>query len=187
MGDVCGHGVEAAKLTALARYAIRTEAAHPDATPREVLHRLHDALLAQHGRSKLVTAALALLRPGSHGVTGTLCSAGYVPSLIRRISGRIDILPTRGRLLGVTVDVLLQDTAFMLGHGDALVLYTDGVTEARAGRGQELFGDERLADVLAQPCRRLDAEGILNRVLRAVAEHNGGYHPDDTAIMVILA
>ena len=116
---------------------------HPDATPREALQRLHYALLAQHGRSRLVTAALALLRPGSDGVTGTLCSAGHVPPLIRRISGRIDIpADTRPEFLGVTV---------------------------------------------AQRCHRLDADGILNRVQRAVAEHNGGYHPYDTAIMVILA
>ena len=187
MGDVCGHGVEAAKLTALARYTVRTEAAHPGATPSSVLLRLHEALVAQHGYTKLVTAALVTLRPGPGGVTGTLCSAGHEPPLIRRADARIDSSPTRGRLLGVTDDVVLDDTAFILGHGDALILHTDGVTEARAGRGHELFGDQRLAQVLAERCHGLDADGILDEVLRAVAEHNKGYHPDDTAVMVILA
>lgn len=187
MGDVCGHGVEAAKLTALARYTVRTEAAHPGATPSKVLLRLHDALIAQHGYTKLVTAALATLRLGPDGVTGSVCSAGHEPPLIRRADGRIDVPPTRGRLLGVTDDVELDDTAFMLGHGDALILHTDGVTEARAGRGHELFGDERLADVLAERCHGLDADGILDQVLHAVAEHNKGHQLDDTAIMVILA
>jgi serine phosphatase RsbU (regulator of sigma subunit) len=63
MGDACGHGVEAAKLTALARYTLRTEPAHHGAKPREVLLRLHQALIAQHGRRKMLTAALATLRP----------------------------------------------------------------------------------------------------------------------------
>lgn len=187
MGDVCGHGVEAATLTALARYTIRTEAAHPGATPSTVLHRLHDALIAQHGRTKLVTTALATLHPGDRGVTGALCSAGHEPFLIRRRGGRIDVPPTRGRVLGITRDVVLDDTPFVLGHGDALILHTDGVTEARAGRGQKLFGDERLAEVLGRRCHGLDADGIVDEVLLAVAEHNEGYHPDDTAIMVIRA
>lgn len=187
MGDVCGHGVEAATLTALARYTLRTEAAHPGATPSKVLLWLHDALVAQHSRTKLVTAAVATLRCGPGHVTGTLCSAGHEPPLIRRADGRIDIPPTHGRLLGLTDHVLLDDTAFALGHGDALILHTDGITEARAGRGHELFGDERLADVLAQRCHGLDADGILDQVLQAVAEHNKGHHQDDIAIMVILA
>lgn len=187
MGDVCGHGVEAAKLTALARYTVRTEAAHPGATTRDVLLRLHDALIAQHGRTKMLTAALATLLPGPGGVTGRLCSAGHEPPLIRRADGRIDVPPTRGRVLGLTDDVVLEEADFVLGHGDALVLHTDGVTEARAGRGQELFGDHRLAEVLTQRCHGQNADGILDRVLQAVGEHNRGHHADDTAIMVIRA
>lgn len=186
MGDVVGHGVEAAKLTALARYTIRTEAAHDAVRPCEVLGRLHEAITAQHAHRKMLTVALATLRPGPDGASGIVCSAGHEPPLIRRADGRIDISPTRGQLLGVTTDVVLSDAPFVLHHGDALVLYTDGVTEARAGRGQELFGDERLAAVLTG-CHGLDADGILDRLLHAVAEHHRGYHSDDTAIMVILA
>lgn len=185
MGDVVGHGVEAAKLTALARYTIRTEAAHHAVRPHEVLGRLHRAMTAQHEHRKMLTVALASLRPGPGGVDGVLCSAGHEPALIRRADGRIDIPPTRGQLLGGTTDVSLHDTPFVLRHGDALVLYTDGVTEARAGRGQELFGDERLAAVLAG-CHGMNADGILDHVLLAVARHNRGYHSDDTAIMIIL-
>ena len=185
IGDVCGHGVEAAKLTALARYTLRTEAAHHRAKPREVLLRLHQALIAQHGRGKMLTAILATLDPGPDGVTGNLCSAGHEPPLIRHANGRVDRPPTRGHVLGVTNDVLLHDIPFVLGPAEALVLYTDGITEARAGRGRELFGDQRLANVLAERCRGLHAAGIVDQVMQAVAEHSNGYHSDDTAIMVI--
>lgn len=146
---------------------------------------MHEAMTAQHGHRKMLTVALATLRADAGGVSGILCSAGHEPPLIRRADGRIDIPPARGQLLGATTDVVLDDTPFVLGRGDALVLYTDGVTEARAGRGQELFGDERLAAVLAG-CHGLGAEAILDRVLHAVAEHSRGYHSDDTAVMVIL-
>lgn len=186
MGDVVGHGVEAAKLTALARYTIRTEAAHSDVTPSEVLTRLHQALIDQYRHTKMLTVALATLRPGAHGVSGNLCRAGHEPPLLRRASGRIDVPSTGGRILGVTDDVVLHDTAFSLDHGDALLLYTDGVTEARAGRGGELFGDERLAAALAR-CHELPADEILDHILYAVTDHNHGYRPDDTAVMVLRA
>ena len=75
----------------------------------------------------------------------------------------------------------------MLHRGDALVLYTDGVTEVRAGRGAELFGDDRLAAVLTGCHASLGADAILDQLLHALAEHNRGYHSDDTGIMVILA
>jgi serine phosphatase RsbU (regulator of sigma subunit) len=186
MGDVVGHGVDAAKLTALARYTIRTEAAHSDATPSEVLTRLHQALIAQHRHTKMITVALCTLRPGTQRVRGTLCRAGHEPPLIRRASGRIDVLSTGGRILGATDDVVLHDTAFTLDSGDVLLLYTDGVTEARAGRGDPLFGDDRLADALAR-CQDLHADEILDHILYAVTEHSCGYRPDDTAVMVIRA
>ena len=83
--------------------------------------------------------------------------------------------------------MLLHDIPFMLSPADALVLYTDGITEARSGRGRELFGDQRLADVLAERCRSLHAAGIVEQVMQAVAEHSNSYHSDDTAIMVIRA
>jgi serine phosphatase RsbU (regulator of sigma subunit) len=185
MGDVCGHGVEAAKLTALARYTLRTEAAHHRAKPREVLIRLHQALIAQHGRGRMLTAVIAMLRPEPDGVRGNLCSAGHEPPLIRRANDQVDRPRTRGHVLGVMKDVVLHDTPFVLGPADALVLYTDGVTEARAGRGRELFGDQRLADVLAERCGGLDAAGIVDQVMQAVAEHSNGYHSDDTAVMVL--
>lgn len=186
MGDVVGHGVEAAKLTALARYTIRTEAAHHGATPSEVLTRLHQALIAQHHHTKMLTVALATMRPQAHGVSGTLCRAGHEPPLIRRTTGRIEVPSTAGRILGVTDEVALHDTAFTLHHGDTLLLYTDGVTEARPGRGGELFGDARLADALTR-CHDLHADAILDQILHTVTEHNHGYNPDDTAIMVIRA
>lgn len=87
-----------------------------------------------------------------------------------------------GRILGAIDDMVLGDTAFTLNPRDAPLLYTDGVTEARTGRGSELFGDRRLAATRAG-CHDLTAEAILDQILAAVTDYNHGDRPDDTAIM----
>jgi serine phosphatase RsbU (regulator of sigma subunit) len=89
IGDVCGHGVEAAKLTAPARYTVRSQATEPGATPARVLTRLNDAMTAQEV-DRFLTAAIARIRPASGGWVGTLSSAGHEPPLVRRAVRRRD-------------------------------------------------------------------------------------------------
>ena len=133
----------------------------------------------------MLTAILATLDPGPDGVTGNLCSAGHEPPLIRHANGRVDRPPTRGHVLGVTNDVAPPRHPLRARSRRCIGAVHRRVTEARAGRGRELFGDQRLANVLAERCRGLHAAGIVDQVMQAVAEHSNGYHSDDTAIMVI--
>jgi serine phosphatase RsbU (regulator of sigma subunit) len=184
IGDVCGHGVEAAKLTALARYTVRSQATEPAATPATVLSRLNDAMLIQHV-DRYLTAAVARIRPSASGWVGMMSSAGHEPPLILRKNGTVEAPAAHGRILGVPGDLALSDTPFTLDPGDGLVLVTDGVTEARAGRGEELFGDDRLAEILVTRGRGRDAAGTVAEVMTAVAEHARGYHADDTAVLVL--
>lgn len=98
MGDVSGKGVEAAKVTALARYTIRTEATqHP--RPAVVLHRLHQAMVDQRITDRFLTIALAVLRRRADGVSGHLSSGGHLPALIRRTDGRVEELDAPGTLI----------------------------------------------------------------------------------------
>lgn len=184
IGDVCGHGVEAAKLTALARYTVRSQVTEPGATPARVLTRLNDAMLTHHV-DRFLTAAMACIRADEHGWNGTLSSAGHEPPLILRQDRTVEAPAALGRMLGVTPDVTLSDTPFRLDHHDALVLVTDGVTEAHAGRGGPLFGDDHLAEVLTRRCHGRDASGMAAELLAAVADHARGHYSDDTAIMVL--
>ncbi|MFI6983005.1 PP2C family protein-serine/threonine phosphatase [Embleya sp. NPDC050154] len=186
MGDVCGKGIEAAKITALAHYTIRTEATqHP--APAKVLHRLHQALVEQRTDDRFLSAALALLRPGPDGISGRLSSAGHPPPLIRRADGGVEEVHCPGTLVGAFInDVRLTETRFRLAHGDALLLYTDGITEARAGRGHPMFGEQRLAATLGAT-RGLDATATVNHLSRAVADHARGHASDDTALMLLRA
>lgn len=188
MGDVCGKGVEAAKVTALARYTLRAEASQR-LSPAAVLSRLNSALLDQRGDDRFLTALYATFRVTPAGVAGRLCTAGHLPGLIRRADGRVHQVGRRGTLLGFLSDVTLTDVRFRLGPGDALLLYTDGATEARApdGRGiraRPLFGEDALAETLAA-CHDLDATGIVERVGRVVAEHTEGWASDDTALLAL--
>ncbi|MFI6588047.1 PP2C family protein-serine/threonine phosphatase [Embleya sp. NPDC050493] len=186
MGDVCGKGIEAAKITALAHYTIRTEATqHP--APAKILHRLHEALVEQRTDDRFLSAALALLHPGPDGITGRLSSAGHPPPLIRRADGGVEELHCPGTLVGAYIDnVRLTEIRFRLDPGDALLLYTDGITEARAGRGHPMFGEERLAETLGRT-RGSDAARTVEHLSRAVAAHARGHACDDTALMLLRA
>ncbi|PRH78959.1 hypothetical protein C6N75_12065 [Streptomyces solincola] len=83
-GDVSGKGVEAAKVTALARYTIRTEATQ-HARPATVLHHLHQAMVDQQISDRFLTAALTVFRTHADGdITGHYANAGHPPALLRR-------------------------------------------------------------------------------------------------------
>lgn len=183
MGDVCGNGVEAAKATALARYTIRTEATqHPD--PRTVLERLHDAVRAQT-RGLFLTALVAMLRSdGRGGLTGPLSSAGHEPALVRRADGTVESLAPDGVLVGIVDRPRPGRVDLRLGPGDLLLLYTDGVTEARTGPGGETFDDDRLAAALTAS-HGLDATDTVDHVLGTVLAYSRGHTGDDTAVLAI--
>ncbi len=100
-----------------------------------------------------------------------------------RAHGRVELLDCAGTLLGVVSDPALSDVHVELGPGDAVVLYTDGVTEAR--RGNELFGEARLLTALESLAGR-PAEEMASGLEAAVADFRRSAS-DDTAILVLQA
>ncbi|MFJ3481430.1 PP2C family protein-serine/threonine phosphatase [Streptomyces microflavus] len=186
MGDVCGKGIDAAKVTALARYTVRAEATqHP--RPATVLHRLHEAMVDQHVSDRFLTAALAVFRPDTDGITGNYASAGHPPALIRRADGTVEELTAHGMLLSPQLPAARdnhRETAFRLHPGDALLLYTDGITEARDRNRGPLFGEDRLAAALGTT-HGLGAADTLEALWREASQHAGGHAVDDTALMLL--
>jgi serine phosphatase RsbU (regulator of sigma subunit) len=188
MGDVCGKGVEAAKITALARYTLRAEASW-HLSPAAVLGRLNAALLEQRGDGRFLTAAYATFRTTPTGLTGRLCTAGHPPALILRADGKIRRTGRSGTLLGMFPQVSLHDVRFQLAAGDLLLLYTDGAVEARvqpgpAGEPRPQFGEPALAAALAQ-CRGLTAAETVERLASVVSDFTGGWASDDTALLAL--
>jgi sigma-B regulation protein RsbU (phosphoserine phosphatase) len=176
LGDVCGKGPEAAVLTALARYTLRA-AAMRSGSPGAVLHVLNEALQRQHPES-FCTVACLVLDPERHRVT--VSSGGHPDALLLDVAGNVTEVEARGPLLGPLPDWRGVESTIDLSVGDVLVLYSDGVTEAR--RGLEFFGEERLHDAL-RGAVGLDASAVVARLETAVLDFAGTLS-DDLAILV---
>jgi serine phosphatase RsbU (regulator of sigma subunit) len=185
LGDVSGVGPEAAALTGMARYTVRA-VAEPEEAPCAVLTRLNEALL-RLGSDRFLTAVFATLEPKADGVVPVvLCSGGHPPAFLLRDDESVEVLDRAGgMLLGVFPTIELTDDEIVLHPGDALVLVTDGVLEARNADGSE-FGYDRLKDLLAT-CSGRSAEGIARRIERSVLDYREDRADDDLAIVVLRA
>jgi PAS domain S-box-containing protein len=181
MGDVCGKGARAAALTALARYTLRAAAMRPG-RPSEVLATLNEALVRQRTDDQFCTVAFAQLDRNGDGTRITVASGGHPLPLVLRADGRVDSVGTPGSLLGIMPDPQLSDDSVRLEPGDAIVLYTDGVTDAHAP--ERVLSPADLAGMLRE-CAGLGAAAIAERVERSATEPAGAEPRDDVAILVL--
>lgn len=179
IGDVCGKGVEAAVVTALARHTIRAAAVHQH-RPSEILATLN-AVLLQHETSRFCTVTVVRLRQQEDSWMATICSAGHPPPIHCCPGTTPSPTGSSGTLLGVISDVDLDDHDVELLPEQTLLLYTDGVTEARSGT--EFFGEDRLASVVATEFDSADA--LVDAALQAVLEFQSGNARDDVALVGI--
>ena len=187
IGDVRGKGVEAAALTATARNTIRS-AALLHTGPVDVLRHLNDVLLASAdpgiGEPHFCTAAVAYVCPVERGLRARLVVGGHpLPYLLRR-DGTTEQVGVPGTLLGVLPDAELHEVELALAPGDALVLYTDGVTERHAD--DRFFDDAGLAAVLAR-CVGFTAAALAERIETAARAFVEDDLRDDLAIVVVRA
>jgi PAS domain S-box-containing protein len=185
VGDVCGRGPSAAALTGLVRHTLRSAVVR-EQVPSRVLTQTNQAMLQQFDDASFCTAAYVrvdISDPPSGHVLVSASSAGHPRPVLVRADGHAEALDCAGTLLGVVSEPDLVDISVELGPGDAIVLYTDGVTEAR--RGSELFGEVRLVEVLASRAGAT-AEEIAAGLDEQVAEFRRSAR-DDTAILVIQA
>jgi PAS domain S-box-containing protein len=141
LGDVSGKGAEAAAVLAFARYTIRALATR-EADPSAVLTGLNEAMLRQrreHDDYKFCTVAYAKLEVNEvntkDGVQVTVCRGGHAPPLLLRADGSIHKIGHPGYAIGVFDNASFIEEETRLAPGDALVLYTDGVLEARSPDG----------------------------------------------------
>jgi sigma-B regulation protein RsbU (phosphoserine phosphatase) len=117
---------------------------------------------------------------GAVRVTST--AGGHPPPLIVRTDGRVETACRPGTLIGIVAEATLGDHSTQLNPGDALVLYTDGVTEARSASGD--FGEEALRSLLSASAG-LSASAMAERVENAVLDFQNGTPRDDIALVVV--
>ena len=182
LGDVSGKGVEAAVLTASLRHATRA-AAVAHRSPRDVMAALNDAMLRDTDRGEFCTAIYATLELEGEHVSVCLASGGH-PLPLHIADGEVRPVGQPGTLLGGFPATVSHQHQLDLRPGELLVLYTDGVTEARTPDG--LFGFERLAAVLADR-RGTGAPEVAARVESAVLEATQGQVTDDLAVLAVRA
>jgi sigma-B regulation protein RsbU (phosphoserine phosphatase) len=180
MGDVCGKGADAAALSALARHSIR--AANVNLRkPRRILAFLNQLVL-QGDYHRFITVAYCRMKFVEGGVQITLGRAGHPPPLVLRRDGTVEAVGKPGTLIGVTPDPKLADQVIKVLPGESLVLYTDGITEARGLEGQ--FGQDRLETELGR-CAGKSAQQIADHLEEVVEAFQTERSHDDMAILVI--
>lgn len=185
LGDVCGKGPQAAAVTSLTRYTLRAAALHnPD--PVEVLTTLNTVLNQRYssGDARYCTAIFGTLEPRKDGFAVDLASGGHPLALVRRADGSAEYLPTPGgMLIGVLPQAKFTPAHTALSPGDTLLLYTDGLTEARIGPRRELYGDDALhAFTTVQPTA--GAQALVN-ALTGLLDSFGDGLDDDTALLAL--
>jgi PAS domain S-box-containing protein len=182
VGDVCGKGPDAAAVTALARHTLRT-AAMSERLPSRTLALLNEALMRQEENRRFCTVAYAYLEPVDVGARVGFASGGHPLPIVVRSGGKVEWLGVHGTVLGVVPDPDLEDRMVELSPGDALVFYTDGVTEARGGRDGPL-GEKRLAEIVSGYAGHA-ADEIAARVEMVALEMQHGEPRDDIAVVVL--
>jgi phosphoserine phosphatase RsbU/P len=177
LGDVCGKGVDAAVVTALVRHTLRALAVRT-ASPAQVLYTL-DEVLQHHPSDKFCTIALMRLRRSEEGWLSSISLGGHPHPLKLSPSGRVEDVATPGSLVGAFANPSFADSELALLPGSGLLLYTDGVTEAR--RGNELYGEQRLREVAS----RHPVADVAEAVLEDVLSFQGGLPRDDIAVVTV--
>ncbi|MFJ4716601.1 GAF domain-containing SpoIIE family protein phosphatase, partial [Streptomyces sp. NPDC088785] len=187
LGDVCGRGAIAATTTGLVRHTARAVAPLLPG-PADVVKAVNRALINRHGShgTGFVTLVHGRLTPTPDGLDIELVRAGHtLPLHLDRHRG-VRPLDADGVLLGVAADPDFTPHRLHLRPHESLVLYTDGITEAR--KGDELFGEERLVAALAGVPERPAAHQVIDAVTQAVHAFTGGRDiDDDQAVLVLTA
>ncbi len=183
IGDVCGKGAEAAAVTALARYTIRTAAVRRR-SPAAILRWLNDAMLRQDRDGRFCTIACVHIDTSRPRIRVSVACGGHPPALLRRADGAVAELGPAGTLLGLVPELELEDEHAELGQGDALLLYTDGVTEARAP--QRMLDQEELHAVLAG-LPDGSAQALADGLVAAALGPEPGAPRDDIAVLALRA
>jgi sigma-B regulation protein RsbU (phosphoserine phosphatase) len=179
IADVVGHGASAAMMTGLVKAAFRSAQAERF-DPNAVIERVGDGLRDFDG-SHFVTLCCLRLEPGER--TLTYINAGHPPPLAcKGRTGPLWLEPTGPLMSSAMRDFPFNSATVGLDPGDSILLYTDGIVEARGPGGQ--FGTERLAEIVLLGEHR--GPDLLDRILSEVSSFAGPSPTQDDMTMVAL-
>ncbi|HKQ16918.1 MAG TPA: MASE1 domain-containing protein [Solirubrobacterales bacterium] len=181
LGDIGGKGPAAARTTALARYTLRADAVHED-RPSRILELLNQAIMRQ-APGETCTVAYGRIAPRRGGGVGvTLSVAGHPLPLVVRATGAVKQLGGAGTLLGAVPNPTLSDYRADLEPGDAVLLYTDGLTDAYAP--DRIVSQDELMAALRRSAGANAAE-IAARVQSVALDGRDRGPRDDITVLVL--
>ncbi len=182
LGDVMGKGMGAALLMTHLHATVRAQV-ETDRTLTEVMGRLNRSI---HHNSHGRFITLVLFEIDCATGNATYVNGGHNPPYLLRADGTMETLSSGGLLLGVFPEAQYEAATLTLHPGDVLLLYSDGVTEARSpAPAEEEFGDERLVEFV-RASKDLPAPEIVERLIQRVRVFSGeGQLADDVTVAVI--
>jgi serine phosphatase RsbU (regulator of sigma subunit) len=179
LGDVTGKGIQAAADMAMAKFSFRALArTHPE--PADFLARANEVIVDEIAAGKFITMLYVLVDP----TAGTIscASAGHPAARLVDPEGNVTPLAGRGLALGIEPDQEYETEEAELKPGVSVVLYTDGVPEAR--RDGEMYGEERLDELLRRRAS-LGPQELAEAILADCRSFAGGELGDDCALVCL--
>jgi len=165
LADVAGKGIEAALLMSNLQAAVQILAEEPP-NLKNVMARLDRSVSANCPSNRFITMFFAVFDPAENSMD--YCNAGHNPALIIRASGEVEWLKAQGTVLGILPQLGYEARRVAFEPGDMFAVYSDGVTEAESGEGEE-YGEERLAELL-DVHRSRPAQAVLHAVNETLRE-----------------
>lgn len=179
IGDVCGHGTEAAALTGLVRHTLRGVARY-SYSPAEVLGSVHEAFSEHQPNTFCTVCFITFTADGTGGGELVVALGGHPQPLIRRRNGAVEAIGVPGTVLGM-VEPTLVDVGVNVAPGDTLMLYTDGLTDAP--RDEAVPMSEIEAMLIDKGDIEVGALADSIRTLKRRRRPKGS--SDDTAMLII--
>ncbi len=182
IADVVGKGIPAALLMSNLQAAVRAFATDA-AQPAELCQQVNRILCGNIAEGRFISFFYCTFDNDIGALT--FANAGHYPPILVRAGGTVERLVPGGPVMGVLPDASYEQGRVSIGAGDRLVLFTDGITEARQADDTE-FGEERLI-ALAVENRACSAPALQARLAEAVALFTGGTFQDDATLIVLAA
>jgi serine phosphatase RsbU (regulator of sigma subunit) len=182
IADVSGKGVPAALLSSMLQASLRTQA--PSVRSVSTIMRNINTLVYQSTTPEQF-ATFFLAHVDEENLRISFSNAGHNFPVVLRSGGERICLDRGGVLLGVLEETPFEEDAVPLHPGDRVLFYTDGVSEAMNGSGEE-FGEERLCDLVAGLPGELTSEQVSGRVLAGLRDFLGGVEPQDDITVMVL-
>lgn len=179
IGDVSGKGIEAAALTSIVKNTIKAHAVE-SRTPALVMLKTNDLVLKTSPDSTFVTVFFGVLDLATGGLT--YCSAGHPPAIIKRKTGMVKLLNKHSPIIGAFDGMHYRSGKEILRKGDTLVVYTDGIIEAR--QNSDLFSEERLVGFI-ENLEQTPTKKLPRAIFNKVKDFTKGKLSDDVALLCV--